>query len=234
MKTFFTALSISISVFEAAAQLTPTVNPVIDQFGSIQVKRTNEGKVTEQSSIYLYDDWISADVLVHQPAGGVVQVKNTPVKLDLLTSALEVQTSRGIRLLPLSKVEKFEWINPQTTIKEVFVNGRDFLFNGAKIEGYCAVSGDLLKMVTHYSVEIIPADYNVALDVGSKEDRAIKKTRHYLLRGNELIEFTKKSVVALMPDEGDAIKQFIRKNRVDFDEEADLQSLIRYCDTLVQ
>ncbi len=233
MKTFFTVLAISI-VFETTAQLTPTVNPVIDQFGSIQVKRTNEGKVTEQSSIYLYDDWIPANVLVHQPAGDVVQVKDIPVKLDLTTSALEVQTAGGIRLLPLSKVEKFEWTNPRTLSKEVFVNGRDFIFNGVKVEGYCAISGDLLKMVTHYSVEIIPADYNVALDVGSKEDRAIKKTRHYLLRGNELVEFTRKSVVSLMPDEGDAIKQFIRKNRVDFDEEADLQSLIRYCDTLVQ
>lgn len=234
MKILLTASAICFSLIEAVAQLTPTVNPVIDQFGSIQTKNTGSVKTGLPQSVYLYDAWTPADILVRQPAGGVVQVHDVPVKLDLMTSMLEVQTTGGTRVLPLSKVEKFEWTNPVTSTREVFTNGHQFSLNGVKLESFCAVFGDLLKMVTHYSVEVIPADYNVALDVGNKEDRVVKKSRHYLLRGNDLVEFTKKSVVALMADQGEEVKQFIKKNRVDFGEDEDLRSLIRYCDTLVQ
>ena len=234
MKISLTALAICFCLIESLAQLTPTVNPVIDQFGSIQTKNTGGTKGNGQQTVYLYDAWTSADILVQQPGGGVVQVRDVPVKLDLVTNNLEVQTSGGIKVLPFSKVEKFEWKNPVTLAPEVFTNGRQFSLNGMKLEGFCSVFGDQTKMVTQYSVEVIPADYNVALDVGNKEDRVIKKVRHYLLRGNELVEFTRKSVVALMADDGEHIKQFIKKNRVDFDQEADLQSLVRYCDTLVQ
>lgn len=234
MKISLTVLAVCFCLVESFPQLTPTVNPVIDQFGSIQTRNTGGPKGNGQQTVYLYDTWTSADILIHQPGGGVVQVRDVRVKLDLMTNNLEVQAAGGIKVLPFSKVEKFEWTNPVTLTPEVFTNGRQFSLNGVQLESFCSVFGDQTKMVTHYAVEVIPADYNVALDVGNKEDRVIKKVRHYLLRGNELVEFTRKSVVALMADDSEHVKQFIKKNHVDFDQEADLQSLVRYCDTLVQ
>ena len=234
MKILVSLFILSVCSSSALAQLTPTVNPVIDQFGTIKSRNTENGKTNKIQSVYLYDAWINADIYIQQPGGTPVKVEGIPTKLDLITSTLELETSRGIKVLPLSKVDRFEWINPVSQTREVFTNGSKFSFNGTKVESLCGIFGDDVKMVTYHYVEILPADYNVALDVGSKEEKVIKKSKFYLLRGNELVEFTRKSVIALMDEKGDQIKQFIKKNRVNFAHEGDLRSLVKYCDSLVQ
>jgi hypothetical protein len=47
--------------------------------------------------------------------------------------------------------------------------------------------GNLCSAVRHLYIEFLPANYNVAMDVGSKDHRKVKKEKLYLTRGKELV-----------------------------------------------
>ena len=108
------------------------------------------------------------------------------------------------------------------------------MFNGTKFDNFCTVYGSRARLVKQSYVELQKADYNLALDVGNKQDRFIKKSKFYLVKDDELIELTKKSVYIVMASKAAEIREFIKKKRINFTEERDLRSVIDYYDSLVQ
>ena len=218
----------SFSAFHTFSQLTPTVTPVVDQFGT--VKTTNKDPQADGSkSVYLVDEWVNSNIYLRQAAGSNM-IENIPIKVDLLTNSIELQSPTGVKVLSLSKVDKFEWVNPANGKHEAYTNcGK---VEGGKLSGFCVVSGDEVKLIRHHHVQVIKPDYNVALDVGSKEERTIKKTTLYLVKNQRFVEYSKRSVYALMEDKQRQVKDFVKKNKLNLNEEADLNTLVDYYNSI--
>lgn len=181
----------SLLTVDVSAQYTQTVTPVIDrQFGLI--KELHPKPEGAKGSVYLNDDWISSVFYLKPGTFAVNTFENVPIKLDLKTNTLEINTKDGIKVLDGSKIQRFEWVNPHNNQKEEYVNCDEFLFEGTRLNGFCKISGTDVKLIRRHYVEILKADYNVALDVGNKEDQIIKKTNFYLLRDKQIVECNKK------------------------------------------
>ena len=221
---------ICLVIVNASGQLTPTVTPVVDQFGIIKSIPAKQSQVI--GSVYLNDEWLTSNIYLKRGLFPADRIEKVAIKVDLMTNTIELKTEEGIKVLDQAKVDKFEWFNPQTNTREVYINGNHFTLNGTKFDNFCTVYGNRGRLVKWSYVELQKADYNVALDVGNKEDRFIKKSKFYLLKDNELIELTKKSVYLVMAPKADEIRQFIKKNRVNFTQESDIRSVIDYYDSL--
>jgi hypothetical protein len=232
MKYCLLALFSCLAIFNAYAQLTPTVTPVVDQFGII--KAIPAKPLNPQGSVYLNDEWLSSNIYLKRGLFATDKIEQIPIKVDLMTNSIELKTKEGIKVLHHAKVDRFEWFNPKTNTNEVYINGNNFTLNGTQFNNFCSVYGDRATLVKYSYVEVHKADYNVALDVGNKQDRLLKKSKFYLLKDKELIEVSKKSLCVVMAEKADEIKEFIKKNRVDFGREQDLRSIIDYYDSLVQ
>jgi hypothetical protein len=211
-------------------QLTPTVTPVVDQFGI--VKNMSLKPLEKKGSIYLNDEWFTASIFLKKGVFAVDKIEDIQIKLDLTTNTIEVNTHEGIKVLSHAKVDRFEWFNPAINAVEVYTNCSDYTLNGTRFDHFCTIYGNKLKLVKHSYVEVQKADYNVALDVGSKEDRYIKRSKFYLLKEEQLFECTKKSLYSMMSDKEDEMKQFVRKNRLSFSEEADLKFIIDHYNSI--
>lgn len=135
--------------------------------------------------------------------------------------------------LNADQVDKFEWTNPDTKIHEVYTNCNQFTLNGKRLESFCLMYGNDVKLVKQHYIDILKADYNVALNVGSKHDRIIKKSKLYLLKDKNLVEFNNKSSHLLIAGKGEKVKEFVKKNHLNFNKENDLRSLVDIYNSII-
>ena len=134
---------------------------------------------------YYEDEWLMADLFLK----GETKLEGVKVKLDLSSQNFEIWHEGNIKLLPGDKVLSFQWMTSQG-IQEAFVRGNYFTAEGFKISGFLKLLSDTapFKLVEFYSTEIVAANYNVALDVGTKDNQIVKKTRMFVAKENLLLE----------------------------------------------
>jgi hypothetical protein len=226
MKTLVTVLLVFLYAVNVWGQLTPTVTPVVDQFGII--KSMNAKPPLAKGSVYLNDEWLSSNIYFKPGVFNGQKVENIPIKLDLKTNTIEVKTEEGIKVLPFDKVEKFEWLDPATLTLDVYTNCNKFTLDGANFDSFCTVYGDYVKLVKQNYVQVLKSNYNVAMDVGAKEDQIVRKSKLYLLKDNKMVECSKKTVYATMSDKASEIKKYIKGNNINLSNEDDLRALIDY------
>lgn len=231
MNKLFLFVIASLILSDVSGQYTQTVTPVLDQQAGT-MKELHPKPEGVKGSVYLNDDWISSDFYLKPGTFAVDTFENVPIKLDLKSNTLEINTKEGIKVLDGSKIQRFEWVNPQNNQKEEYTNCDAFMFEGTHLNGFCKISGEGVKLTQRHYVEILKADYNVSLDVGNKEDRIIKKMNFYLLRGNKIVEYDRKSLYETMSDKAKEIKKFIKDNNIKTSKEEGLERVVDYYNSL--
>jgi hypothetical protein len=228
MKKTLLIMITSLIMCKTSAQYKETVTPVIDrQFGLIKELHSKGGEV--KGSSYLNEDWITSIVYLKPGHFSIDKFEGIRIKANLQSNGIEIETEAGIKLIESSIFDKFEWTNPQTNEKEEYVNCNKFSVGGTRLDGFCRISGDKIRLVSRNYVEIIKSNYNVAMDVGSKEDEIIKKSKCYLLTDDVLIECkNKQTLYSTMADKAAEIKTFIQVNKIRLSDEADLRSVVTY------
>jgi hypothetical protein len=224
----FLIMITSLIMSKTSAQYNETVTPVIDrQFGLIKELHSKGGEV--KGSSYLNEDWITSVVYLKPGHFSIDKFEGIRIKANLQSNEIEILTEAGIKLIGSSIFDRFEWINPDTNEKEEYVNCNKFSVGGSRLDGFCRISGDKIRLVGRNYVEIIKSNYNVAMDVGSKEDQVIKKSKCYLLDNNVLMECkNKQTLYSIMGDKAAEIKTFIQVNKIKLSNEADLRAVVTY------
>jgi hypothetical protein len=234
MKKYFILLLLPVCIVnDAYSQAPPRVDPVLDQQHRYlnQIPMRPPGTV---GSVYLADDWMRADIHLKKEVLGTKELRNVSVKLDMKDNMFEFYTDQGIRVLEGAKVDTFRCANSSNGQNEVFLNCDLFTFEGTKLIGFCKVlssSGKVLLVERNY-VDIIKADYNIALNVGSKDDRIIKKTKRYFIRDNKMIEYDKRSFYVVVGEKEAQVKKFMKEQKLNLNEEEGLLSALNYYNTL--
>jgi hypothetical protein len=118
------------------------------------------------------------------------KLEDVDTRLNLQNNSFEIRHEQSVKVLMGTKVVSFEWTaaDGQT---EAFINARHYLLDGVPMTGFFKVLEDgnyqLLRLM---KTEVLPANYNVALDVGSKDNQITKVTRYYVSKDHKLIEVT--------------------------------------------
>ena len=199
----FSFLFIFGPLVNKAQSLSPVI-PVYDpRIGVVKELRTKPAEVT--GSIYLYNEWRTAHVILKKGVLSVSTLPNVKVRLDLRINSIELNTDVGVRILEGPKIDTLI-VNDPLDRPEVFVNCANFNFEGTKLTGFCKVlaSGSVALVERSY-VEILKANYNVAMDIGNKDDQLIGKTKMYLIKNNELVTYSRKSFKKMVSDKEEYI-----------------------------
>lgn len=231
MKTALLFVCACFLTLRASSQYSQTVTPLLDtQAGVMKELPPRIGDV--KGSVYLNEEWTKSDLYLKPGSSSGNKIENVPIRLDLENNALEVLTTAGIRLLDDSKVDRFEFADPQTGERSMYVNGSQFTVDGAPLSGFCKVSGENVKVIRCDYLEVLKPNYNVSMDVGSKDEQIIKKYKLYLSKDGETVSCNKKSLYAMMADKATAIKKFVKAERIRISKEEGLRKVAAYYDEL--
>jgi hypothetical protein len=163
-------------------------------------------------------------------------VEGYPLRLDLLKNELELRTKSGIKVIDSKKINSFVWMDSLTKIPEYFVNAKDYKSEeGIPFIGFFRIIVDgrmpLFKLTEAY---IKKSNYNAALDVGSRDDKIIKKDHFYYAIDGVAYDVpgSKKKFVTIFKEKKPEIEKFIRVNELVLNNQAHLARIFEYYNSL--
>jgi hypothetical protein len=233
MKKFLLLAALSFPVGLLAQGVKNVTDPVVNnQFGYLtQIPQKPAGVM---GSVYLNEGWKETTIKLKKETYGVTELVGVNMKLDLKTNTLEFETDKGIKVIGGANVENFVWKDELQFKEQTYLNCDKFSFNDTKLQGFARVvsTGPKLSLVQHQYLEFVQADYNVALDVGSKDHKLVKKEKLYILKDHKLTVANKKSLYTAMADKKQQVNQYKKDQKLNFKEQQDLASLVAYYNSL--
>jgi hypothetical protein len=185
-----------------------------------------EGKVVGDT--YMDTRWRKANVMLYE---NEKIIEGFPMRYDIHLDELEFKGKSRIKVIGGSKVKSFVWADSITRRTAYFINGKSFRNeDDVPFTGFFELleegSVPLLKK-TYISVR--KADYNVAMNVGSPDDKILKKNKYYVLKENRLVELpgSRKKFLAILND-NERMDEFIRKNGLSVTDEHDLKLIMSH------
>jgi hypothetical protein len=161
-------------------------------------------------------------------------LEGLPVKYYITRNEFDVKTKTGLRALKGDRVKSFVWIDSLTKKPQVFINAREFKRpDGTPGVGFFQlITEGKVGLIKQTEVIFKEANYHVALNVGSRDHKLIKKKHYYYLINNTFNLVPKKNLELIFPDHRPEVKRFIKINTLDITREDHLQALFDYYNSL--
>lgn len=177
--------------------------------------------------------WSPTSLLLY----GDKMVEGFPARYDIYGDEVELRGKNGVRVMPSKMFKSFVWIDSVSKEPTYFVNAKDFLAESkVPLKGFFQVmtegSVTLLKRMTVY---VKKADYNMVLNVGSRDDKIMKEITLYYTKGNTAFEVpsSKKKLLPIFGDKATAVEQYIKDKDLSVSKENDVKSIFAYYNSLV-
>jgi len=141
------------------------------------------------------------------------------IRYDLRSNLIEINYEDGVRGLDGNKVKYFELRNsPKGFTKYVNVNqlkgSGDDMPSNTFLQ---VIIDDEIPLYSYEKITIKKADYNVALNVGSKNDQILKKPVYLSIVDGIAYELTKggnSNVFSLVPGKESELKAYAKANKI--------------------
>ncbi len=180
---------------------------------------------TTVGSSYLDENWQPAEILVRTD----LLVKDLSVRLELEKAMIEFKVNNEVRQLPIGKVEYVNVINAMNG-KSMFRKASAYEFEGSRLEGIAEVISDgPFGVIKQHYIEVLQANYNVAMDVGSRDHRRIKRERLFLLYNGKLlaVKGSSRKLVPLLDSQHQTIASaIIKEHDLRISDEGDLRRFV--------
>ena len=191
-----------------------------------------EGKVIGDT--YLDAQWKAASILLYDKNK---LIEGFPVRYDIHLNELEIKAKNGVKVLKGDKVKSFVWIDSLTNSPTYFVNAKEFKNeDNVTLTGFFQVLIDgSLPLFKKTKVDVKKANYNVQLNVGSLDDKILKKDELYVVKGHQVIELpsSKKKLLPFFGDKSEDIEKFIKENALTTNKEYHLTTIFKHYNSLV-
>lgn len=178
----------------------------------------------------------------HDLAGGQRKLNATtdsvagvPVRLDLLANEVDIRAGpQDVRAAKASTVRYVD-VNNRLGTSSRFINVREYRGEADALSGFFEqlITGRL-DLLQHPTVYIRRANYNMALNVGTKDDEIIKKTDWYIAQNKRATKFSpgKRALLDLMSDRKEQIEAYLKKAKPDLKTSAGLTAVVAYYNSL--
>jgi hypothetical protein len=176
-------------------------------------------------STYLDDDWQHAEIVLRN--GNVIV--DFPVRVEIEQPNIEINYKGEIKYLNLKELDCVNLIDQGTGKKKVIRKANEFIFNDVPLKGIVVVhTGKQYNAIKHYYIEFLQANYNVALDIGSKDHRKIKKERLYISQDNKLIlaKGSSKKIAGQLGLDKEKALTVIKEHKLNLSKETDLITFV--------
>ncbi|MFM8912517.1 MAG: hypothetical protein ACKOE6_06275 [Flammeovirgaceae bacterium] len=149
-------------------------------------------------------------------------------KLDLQRNEFNVITPQGVRVLNGDLVQSVVSLDSLTKIPRYYFNGKSFKSpSGVPYSGFfeLLVEGNI-PLLKRTDVELLKANFNPALNVGSKDHKYIKNTSFFYLKNGVAQPISKKNFFAIFGDRQKEMEVYGKSKRLKA--ENDLISIFEY------
>jgi hypothetical protein len=172
---------------------------------------------------YLSQDWKMATVLLY--ADNKI-IEGFPVRYDIAANELEFNAKNGIKVLSGEKIKSFVWMDADTKVPSYFINGKEFKdSDNVPYVGFFQVLSDgKMPLMKRTKVTIKKPDYNVALNVGSADEKIFKSVMICYSKENKIskIPSSNKKGIPVFGEKSAEVKKFVEDNALSFGEEDEL------------
>ncbi len=157
-------------------------------------------------------------------------------KYDINKNEFDILTHQGVRVLPGNKVKSLVWMDSLTKQPQYFFNYQDVKNEeGVPYLGFFQLLSDgTMPLLKKTELIFRKADFNPALNVGSKDHRYIKKPHYYTIKDSKMIVIPGKKIYLLFADHQDEAQKFIKKNSLDLSMENHLAALFDYYNSVTK
>lgn len=187
---------------------------------------------------YLDTTWQAGNVKFYNKVGMSLttdSLAGVPVRLDLLANEVDVRAgTSSIKAVKASAIRYVDMNNAYGSVSR-FINVQEFQPEGQPLTGFFEqIAAGKLSLLMHPTVHIQKGNYNVAMNVGSKDDVLMKRFDWYAGRGKQVVKFSpgKKAILDLMADKKDQIDAFLKAKKPDLKTREGLFTTFAYYNTL--
>jgi hypothetical protein len=176
-------------------------------------------------STYLDDKWQDAAIVL---SNGFT-IPDIPVKIEIEQSYVEISYNGEVKYLKFQDIDYISALNQLPGKNAIIKNANGFKVNNVPLKGVVKVyQQKKYSMVKHYYIEFLQANYNVAMDVGSKDHRKVKKEKLYLAKEGTLfsVKGPSKKVVAQLGDDKEKAALIVKQHKLNLSNENDLLRFI--------
>jgi len=167
--------------------------------------------------------------------GAADSLGGIPVRYDLITQEVEVRAgANDIRAAKAPTVRYFI-MNNRLGGSNQFVNVREFRGEADGLVGFFEyVAAGKLSLLQRHSITVKRANYNAALNVGTKDDELVKKREWFVGKNRQALKFSpsKKALLELMADQQPAIEAYLKDKKPDLKKESGLAAVFAYYNSL--
>lgn len=190
---------------------------------------------TVKGDFFLNSNWKMTTVLLYDQEK---LLEGFPARYDINTNELELKAKNGIRVLKGDKIKSFIWVDSLSKKPTYFLNAKDYNKDNVPLVGFFQVISDgHMPLFKKTSITIKKASYKVQFDVGSRENKILKKNDYYIIQDNhEIVELphSKKKLLLFFGDQAPAVKEHIHTNSLDLNKEHHLKAIFDYYNSLVR
>ena len=188
------------------------------------------GKVI--GDVYVDTVWQAGNVKFYGKLNATTDsLAGVPVRLDLLANDVEIRAGvQDIRSAKASTVRYVD-VNNRLGTSSRYVNVREYRGDADALLGFFEqVATGKLDLLQHPTVYVRRANYNMALNTGTKDDEIMKKTDWYMARNKQATKFspTKKALLDLMSDQKAPIEAYLKNTKPDLKSRSDLVAVVAY------
>ncbi len=191
-----------------------------------------EGKVIGDT--YLDTRWKNSTILLYEKEK---MIEGYPVRYDIYLDELEVKGKNGVKVLKGNKVKSFVWIDSLSRVPSFFVNGKEYQNEeNVSYTGFFQVLTEgTLPLFKRTFIDIKKADYNIQFNVGSHDDKIIKKNEFYVLKDNRVVALpsSRKKLVLVFDDKSEAMEKYMKDNNLASHKEEHLKLIFEFYNSLV-
>ncbi|MCF8372940.1 MAG: hypothetical protein K9H64_15065 [Bacteroidales bacterium] len=229
-------LAVFICVAAFSPQLKAQINTYSNQGSAVkpfgeainQATFLYETKYNPQliGNYYIEKDWQKADVVFIYDS---LLVKDLQIKANVWNNTIEILVDNEIKVLNADQLLSFT----TKETNEVFIS--HITINVSEPKGFFKLLYNKKSAILcHYSTIVKEGNYNIALNVGNKDNKISIVKNYYAFIDSELIKLPKNRKNLLKQFQGNKlVRDFIRKEKIRPSRETDLIQMINYYDKIM-
>lgn len=161
-------------------------------------------------------------------------IERYAMRYDLKSQSLEIRTQSAIKLLDVKKVKSLVWIDSATSAPHYFINAASFKLGDVPLMGLLEVLSDgSIPLLRRATLHLKPADYNPALDVGSRDATIYKKYALYYSVNGSLSEAKGKKLLEAFGDKKTEVEVYMKQKNLGTRADHDILRVFDYYNSIV-